>query len=86
MGRDAQSDEIGRCLNEVHSGSRFCTQHLDQMIYASAAERVAEVILQPHRCGPECLCQRLRKIADVNEELRKLHTAKLQTQKQTGTG
>ena len=81
MGRDAQSDEIGRCLNEVHSGSRFCTQHLDQMIYASAAERVAEVILQPHRCGPECLCQRLRKIAEVRARKEKVTIRPIKTKK-----
>jgi len=48
------------------------------MIYADAAESVAELILKEHRCGRDCLCWELRKVPAINEEIRKLHVQKLQ--------
>jgi len=47
------------------------------MIYTSAAESVAEIILKQHKCGPDCVCWNLRKVPAVNEEIRRLHAEKL---------
>ena len=42
------------------------------MRYADASELVAELILHPHPCGPDCLCWELRRIDGVDEALSKL--------------
>src|SRR5438105_15723300 len=84
----ARRCQAAACDLEAQSGLLFCSQHLTRgyMVYSTAAQHVAEIVLQPHKCGPDCLCWQIRRIAAVNEEVTNLHLAKIQTQKQTGTG
>ncbi len=49
------------------------------MRYADASDLVAELILHPHACGPDCLCWELRKLPAIDETLQKLGAPKYQT-------
>ena len=49
------------------------------MIYTTAAESVAEIVLRPHDCGQNCPCREIRRVPAVSEEIRKLHVQKLQS-------
>ena len=49
------------------------------MYYADAGELVAELILHPHACGPDCLCWELRKVPAIDEILQRLGVPKYQT-------
>ena len=44
-----------------------------------ASELVAEILLRPHSCGPDCPCLQLRKVATINEAIHNLHLRKLQS-------
>ena len=48
------------------------------MFYASASELIAEIILKPHGCGPNCLCWELRALPAIEEEIEKLYLQKLE--------
>jgi hypothetical protein len=47
--------------------------------FGDACELVAEFLLRPHPCGPDCPCLQLRKVERVNEAIRKLQLQKLQS-------
>jgi hypothetical protein len=47
------------------------------MIHAVGCELVAEIVLKPHKCGPDCLCRELRRVPAIDEEIRRLHLEKL---------
>jgi hypothetical protein len=49
------------------------------MYYADAGELVAELILHPHACGPDCLCWELRQVPAIDETLQRLGAPKYQT-------
>jgi hypothetical protein len=47
--------------------------------FGDASELIAEILLRPHFCGPDCPCLQLRKVERINEAIRKLHLQKLQS-------
>ena len=56
------------------------------MRYADVSELVAELILHPHPCGPDCLCWKLRRIEGIDEALSKLDLDQLQAEDKPATG
>jgi hypothetical protein len=49
------------------------------MQYADGSELVAQLIMRPHSCGPDCCCFDIRKIPAIEEALVKMGVPRHET-------